>query len=163
MYNQSAVYRQMQSFKRDAVNQFWADYIQYSAKGLFAGAVVAVLLTRPALLVASPIKSVASSPLLPLYAGIAGGIALSHCADRFNQLQRLEHKIVHSQNQANEGSKQLSNRLESLHLSILASRTAFITGAPAATYPEMVQDMFTETWQSLAGGEVATNSQPKAN
>lgn len=98
----------MQSFKRDSVNQFWTDCIQYSAMGLAFGAVGACILTPPAVLVSAPFRSVVMSPLMPLYAGIAGGVALSQCADRFNKLQRLEHKIVHNQSHhaaENEGSK----------------------------------------------------------
>ena len=45
----------MQVYKRDAVNKFWADYIEYTAKGLAAGLVVAVLVTRPSVLVANPV------------------------------------------------------------------------------------------------------------
>ena len=94
----------MQLYKRDAVNRFWADYVNYTAKGLAAGAIVAVLVTQPSVLLANPVNALIKSPILPLYAGVAGGIALSQCAERFNRLQQLESKVM--QSQANAGKEE---------------------------------------------------------
>lgn len=68
----------MQVYKREAVNQFWVGYIEYSAKALVAGTIIGSLITRP--------SAILKSPLLPLFAGIGGGVALSECAESFNKL-----------------------------------------------------------------------------
>ena len=59
----------MQVYKREAVNLFWVEFIQHSAKALIAGTIVASLITRP--------TAILNSPLLPLFVGIGGGVALS--------------------------------------------------------------------------------------
>ena len=78
--------------------------MSYTAKGLGAGVIVAMLVTSPSTLLQNPIKAITGSPILPLYAGIAGGIALSLCADRFNRLQRLERKVLTEASNTSESS-----------------------------------------------------------
>ena len=85
LYDQGAYNSQMQTYKREAVNQFWQDYVTYTGSAIAGGAFLALLLTPTSTLFSSPLR-VLKSPLVPLYAGIAGGFALSQCADRFNKL-----------------------------------------------------------------------------
>ena len=84
----------MQTMKREAVDRFWQDYVSYSCMGLAAGCLLSILTTRFAHLISHPIKSVFGSPVLPLYAGIAGGVALSELADKFNRLKSVEDSIA---------------------------------------------------------------------
>ena len=94
MYEQGAFYEQMQSYKRLAVDQFWQDYSKFTSGAILGSTLVILLLAGPNKAISSPVSTFVKSPILPLYTGLAGGIALSLCADRFNQLQRIETKIV---------------------------------------------------------------------
>ena len=103
------------------------------------------------MLLANPVNALIKSPILPLYAGVAGGIALSQCAERFNRLQQLESKVMQSQaNSGKEESRLLGNRLEALHLAIIASRKAFLAPAPQTIYSvESLKEFATQTIQSF--------------
>ena len=45
LYDQGAYNNQMQSYKREAVNQFWQDYVSYSGSAVVGGVIMALLLT----------------------------------------------------------------------------------------------------------------------
>ena len=63
----------MATFKNDAMNQFWNDYASLTVKAWLAGTVVTALI-RPSSLTQNPF---AKSPIVALWMGIAGGVALS--------------------------------------------------------------------------------------
>ena len=88
--------------KHEAVNQFWRDWKANTAGAFSGGIFLAFLLTGSSRLFSSSFKSVLGHPVLPLYMGIAGGIALSQCADRFNRLERIEEKIARGKSSDNE-------------------------------------------------------------
>ena len=70
----------MQEYKREVMNDFWSNFVKMTPVGLTGGLVVAAVIAP------SKIATVYKSPLVPLYAGILGGVALSECAKEFNQL-----------------------------------------------------------------------------
>ena len=63
--------------KHDAVNIFWRNWATYTKDAVAGGLIMAILLTGVSRSVSSPIKSVVGHPVVPLYLGIAGGVALS--------------------------------------------------------------------------------------
>lgn len=70
----------MQAIKHCYLNRFYQDWLSYTSTALvFAGGLSLVLGL-----------GVRSSPLIPLWTGIAGGLALSECATRFNRLNEIE-------------------------------------------------------------------------
>ena len=77
MYDQTEFYQEMQSCKREAVNIFWEDWLSNSKTAAKGGIFLAILLTGFSRFVSHPIRSVTRHPVLPLYLGIAGGVALS--------------------------------------------------------------------------------------
>lgn len=152
MYNQSAFYKQMQVYKRESVNMFWKDYVNYTAKALCAGTVFAILMSGPASLVANPIKSVLKHPVLPVWAGVAGGFALSSCADRFNRLHQIENKIASGQGNSSE----IGDRLETLKVGIYKQSRQQMT---IQDYAQHYQNLALTYYAPLFGQQ----SQPSAD
>ena len=64
----------MQAYKRQYTDAFWTDLMQYTSKAILASTVVILLVTRPQNL---SMASFLKGPIMPLYMGVAGGIALS--------------------------------------------------------------------------------------
>ena len=76
IYGQTEYHRQVQKVKHNLFDSFLHEYAQNTAIGVAGGVAVAALLTGKG----------SMSKLVPLYAGIGGGIALNKCASNFNQL-----------------------------------------------------------------------------
>ena len=109
----------MQAYKRDTVNQFWSDYVIYTSGAICSGAFLAFLLSNLGRVASHPIRTIVHHPIMPLYAGIAGGLALSQCATKFNELQHIENKIVCKKHETRE----FNDRLERLRLIVFLSQS----------------------------------------
>ena len=96
----------MRVYQSTAVKRLQQDYLIYTRNALCAGACFALVFSGPA--------AVLRHPILPLWSGIAGGIALSQCAERFNRLKSIEAKIASGKTD----SREISDRLESLRITI---------------------------------------------
>ena len=72
--------KQLQEYKRQEFNTFLDEYATFTAHGVLAGLVIGAAMKRP-------------HTLIPLSAGIAGGIAIDRAAERFNQIQQVDKKI----------------------------------------------------------------------
>ena len=82
-YGQTQYHQQVQAIQRGYFDIFLNEYAQNTAAGVCAGLLFATFLTGR--------KSL--SKLVPLYAGVGGGIALNRCAAKFNRLKANEIRI----------------------------------------------------------------------
>ena len=84
IYGQTEYHRQVQKEKHKIFDSFLKEYAENTAIGLAGGVAVAAVLTGKG----------SVSKLVPLYAGIGGGIALNKCATKFNLLQDNEMRVL---------------------------------------------------------------------
>ena len=83
----------MKACKRKILNQFWLNYLSNTDKAVAFATVATVILSGVRNVFANPVKAIVHHPIMPLYVGMAGGIAFSQCATRFNELARLENEL----------------------------------------------------------------------
>ena len=92
----------MSRVKHGLFDSFLHEYAQNSAIGVAGAFAVATLLTGRA----------SANKLVPLYAGIGGGIALNKCATNFNQLQDNEHRVLRDFQRAESREAVKKNEIE---------------------------------------------------
>ena len=90
----------MSELKHDAFNSFLQTYAKYSAGALLAGTSLAILL-KPSAIMHAP-----THPVVALWMGVAGGVTLSQCAHIFNNLKKIENKILND-NVSDDGAKMI--------------------------------------------------------
>ena len=121
MYNQPDFYQQMQKSKREAYGKFLGNACTYTFDAFAVATVFTLVFGWPAVR-ARGVEAIYKSPLMPLWAGIAGGVALSQCADSFNKLRDLERKIFSDDADNDKKMKELVERVEILNLTIIEAK-----------------------------------------
>ena len=102
IYGQTEYHRSVQKCKQNIFDSFLSEYAHNTVMGAAGGLAVAALLTGKG----------SAGKLIPLYAGIGGGIALNKCASKFNVLEDNEHRVLHDFQRAESGEKMSEKEID---------------------------------------------------